>query len=394
MFISLPNAVLHAIQRLNAAGFEAYTVGGCVRDSLMGKSPEDWDITTSATPSEMQAVFGEYRCIETGLKHGTLTVIIENIPLEITTYRVDGDYSDGRHPDSVMFTRTLAEDLQRRDFTVNAMAYHPSVGLIDLYGGQLDIQNRTIRCVGESGRRFSEDALRILRALRFASTLGFSLDTETANALRQLSPTLSCVATERIATELQKLLCGQDAHRVVSQYRDVLNEILPEIAHSSEIHLLSHAPATPHARFAALFLLSNCSVDTAEKALHRLRMDNHTIDRVRRLLLCCDWPMATDLNLLQLLNCLDRELIFDYLAIRNADGAIIQQVKHLLGTNACYKVSMLAINGNDVIAAGVSMGPDVGSALHTLLDAVMQGVCPNQKEALLQYISERKKPAP
>ena len=213
--IDLPVAVSSAIQKLNSAGFEAYAVGGCIRDSLLEYQPDDWDITTSATPSEMQAVFAEYRTVETGLQHGTLMVLLDGMSLEITTYRVDGTYSDGRHPDGVSFTRALSEDLRRRDFTINAMAYHPKTGLVDLYDGQADLAAAIIRCVGEPYRRFEEDALRILRALRFSSTLGFAMDDATAQALRALSSTLTKVSVERITTEFVKLLCGKDAENVL-----------------------------------------------------------------------------------------------------------------------------------------------------------------------------------
>ena len=392
MFNALPDAVLHAIQKLNEAGYEAYAVGGCVRDSLMGKAPQDWDITTSATPDEMQDVFAACRCIKTGLQHGTLTVILEDMPLEITTYRVDGDYSDGRHPDWVAFTPSLLEDLQRRDFTINAMAYHPTVGLVDPYGGQKDIRRGVIRCVGEADRRFSEDSLRILRALRFASVLGFSLDDDTSSSLLRLSPTLTRVAMERISVEVQKLLCGRDACRIVNEYKNVIHVVLPELSHCSDFSLLSRIPATPHVRFAALFLASGCSVDIAETVLRRLRMDKCTINCITQLLLCNHYPKDTDTDLLWLLNRLDKHLIFDYLSLHMADETVIQRTRYLLDTNACYKVSMLAIDGNDIVASGIHAGPAVGCVLQLLLDAVIKGECPNEKKTLLNYVTKLKMP--
>lgn len=393
VLFSLPDAVLHAIHKLNDAGFEAYVVGGCVRDSLMDTTPEDWDITTSATPAEMQIVFSECRCIETGLQHGTLTVLINNVPLEITTYRVDGNYSDGRHPDTVTFTRSLAEDLRRRDFTINAMAYHPSVGLVDFYGGQADIQTGVIRCVGEPERRFHEDALRILRALRFASVLGFAIDADTAAALKALSPALRCISAERIAVEFKKLLCGKNVVEIFTDYRDVISEFLPEIKACDNFRLLSRVAAVPRVRLAALFHSAAVSAEQAAVALHRLRLDNQIIREVSLLLAPITKGVYTeDAFLLRLLNRLGPELIFDYLTMREFDRTTVLRVKHLLSDNACYCLSMLDISGDDVIATGVTPGPRVGEALHDLLSAVMDGDCPNEKVALLKHLSKMKRP--
>lgn len=392
MFIHLPDAVAHAITLLNGTGYEAFAVGGCVRDSLLGKIPTDWDITTSATPDEMKAVFADYRTIETGLKHGTLTVLMENTPLEITTYRIDGDYSDGRHPDAVMFTRSLAEDLCRRDFTINAMAYHPDIGLIDYYDGQADLECGVIRCVGNPNRRFAEDALRILRALRFASVLGFSIDGDTASALSALAPTLSLVASERIWVELTKLLCGQDAAVIVEEYSQVLRGVIPELKRPVDTEQLSVTPNTPCARLVALFSAFEVSVDTAESILRRLRADSHTIDCVKKLLQYRGLPMNSDADLLHLLNRFDEELIFDYLALNGATGFTIDRTRQLLQEHACYKVSMLSINGSDVIRLGFPVGPMIGSVLNELLAAVMDGRCQNSVEDLLCYAKMLKKP--
>ena len=393
MLKTLPDAVLHAILTLNDAGFEAYVVGGCVRDSLMGKIPEDWDITTSATPDELQVVFGEYRCIKTGLQHGTVTVLIDGMPLEITTYRVDGDYSDGRHPDTVAFTRCLSEDLRRRDFTINAMAYHPVIGLVDRYDGHADIQGGIIRCVGEPERRFGEDALRILRALRFASVLGFSIDTNTAVALKALSPTLHRVSAERIAVEFKKLLCGKNVVEILHTYRDVIAIFCPEIAARNDFHLLSNVSPIPRSRLAALFYSAGVSPQKAETALRRLRMDNQTIRDVSLLLTDQTKSLYTaESYALHLLNRLGPELVYDYLAIHGADACTIRLVDRLLEEDACYRVSMLAVTGDDVMAAGVDAGPEVGRILQKLLDAVMEGVCANRKEDLLSYVEKIKKP--
>lgn len=392
MVIFLPTEVETAIRQLNTAGYEAYAVGGCVRDSLLGKAPTDWDITTSATPTEMQEVFASYRMVETGLKHGTLTVIIDGMPLEITTYRVEGDYSDGRHPDSVSFTRCLSEDLRRRDFTVNAMAYHPLVGLVDLYGGREDLADGLVSCVGESEKRFSEDALRILRALRFASVLGFRITKDTECAIRALYPTLSCVSIERIATELDKLLCGTSAQRIVSDYFEVFLHLIPALQAAKDFYLLSIVPSVHVARWAALFWCCGLSAEAAGEVLRRLRLDNHTIRDVKTLLNCRSMPHHTDADLLRLLNCLgDGDLLRDYLALVEMDGNTCLRIQRLIADNQCYKTSMLAVSGNDVIACGFR-GPEIGSVLSALLNVVMDGNCSNEKQELIQYMQTMKKP--
>lgn len=392
MQIILPPAVSTAIQQLNNAGYEAYAVGGCVRDSLMGIAPKDWDITTSATPAEMQAVFADSRTIETGLKHGTLTVIKEGLPLEITTYRVDGDYSDGRHPDSVAFTGCLADDLQRRDFAINAMAYHPDIGVVDLYGGQEDISDGLISCVGEAKKRFSEDALRILRAMRFASVLGFAITKETELAIRALYPTLSCVSVERITTEVTKLLSGTSAQRILIDYPEVFRHILPEMGGAHEYSLLSRVPATPIARWTALFYACDLSAEKAGGILRRLRLDHRSIRAVQTLISCRHIPLQTDADLLRLLNRLDNtDLLRDYMALNELDFDTCQRIVNMVTDRRCYKISMLAISGDDIVACGVR-GPDVGVMLEALLNAVMDGKCTNEKKALLQYMQTLKKP--
>ena len=225
----LPAQVNTALARLHDAGYEAYIVGGCVRDRIMGREPKDYDITTSALPEQTAAVFAGERIIETGMKHGTVTVLLDGEPLEITTFRIDGTYSDSRHPDAVTFTPSLREDLARRDFTMNAMAYSSETGLVDPFGGQADIAAKYIRCVGDPDLRFREDALRILRALRFSSVLGFPIEPETDGAARYLCLLLKKISAERVFSELKQLLCGPDVRRVLLDYAGVLGAVLPEI---------------------------------------------------------------------------------------------------------------------------------------------------------------------
>ncbi|MBR4867557.1 MAG: CCA tRNA nucleotidyltransferase [Clostridia bacterium] len=225
--IEIPAAPALVIEQLNKSGFQAYAVGGCVRDSLLGLKPNDWDVCTSAQPDEILACFTNQRTIPTGYQHGTVTVMIDDLPIEVTTYRIDGSYTDGRHPDGVVFTPCLEEDLARRDFTVNAMAYHPREGLVDCYNGCEDLKNKVLRCVGDPKKRFTEDALRILRAYRFASQLGLTIEKNTEMAAEELIANVSLVATERVYQEISKLICGPWAGRVLATYPTILKHVLP-----------------------------------------------------------------------------------------------------------------------------------------------------------------------
>lgn len=391
--ITLPTSIQRALARLNQAGYEAYIVGGCVRDSLMGKVLADWDITTSALPTEILHVFSDFHTIATGLQHGTVTVIIDGTPLEITTYRVDGRYADGRHPDSVTFTAQLDEDLKRRDFTINAMVYHPDVGLIDPFDGQGDLQAKTIRCVGEPIQRFTEDALRILRALRFSAVLGFDIEATTANAIHCLATTLSRVSIERITSEFKRLICGENADTVLEKFEDVIAVFLPEICDGGTTFKLAHLSALPRTRIAALFYSASISAESATTLLRRLRFDAQTIQDVRRLLSFSPNSIHTaDAYLLRLLNHMGAELVFDYFSITGATDATIRRTRELLDERACYNTSMLAINGDDVLSIGVPAGPAIGEMLNRALYAVLDQQCPNEKAALMKYIEETKKP--
>lgn len=393
MDIMLPDAVLHALVLLNTSGYDAYIVGGCVRDSMLGCEPDDWDIATSATPDEIQEVFREYRIMDYGLQHGTLTIVVMDLILEITTFRMEGAYSDGRHPDTVQFTRSLHEDLQRRDFTVNAMAYHPFEGVIDLYHGQEDLANGIIRCVGEPEKRFSEDALRILRALRFAALLDFEIEAHTEAALVKLAPALTCISMERVSVEVCKLLRSRtSAGRVITKYRDVLAVVFPEIRKVTDFSLLAIPVPMMHARFAALFWKTNMEAYEVIEALQKLRLDKATVRIVGHLISCREMPLNTTYDLLRMLNRITPERVNLYLALREADESIVKRVKSLLDENACYNIPILKIDGEDVIAAGIEKGPDVGRVLYAVLDAVMDGRCQNRKEDLLKWIEENEKP--
>lgn len=274
--LALPSQVHTALDSLEAAGWEAYVVGGAVRDALRGRPAGDWDITTNAEPAQVERVFAGERLIETGLKHGTVTALLDGLPLEITTYRVDGDYTDHRRPDTVHFTRSLREDLLRRDFTMNALAYNPRMGLVDICGGAEDIAHGIVRCVGEPDRRFQEDGLRLLRALRFASVLGFQIAQETAAAIHRSRALLQYLAAERVQSEFTKLLCGQNVGAVLREFADVLAVLIPELQpmfgfeqhnpyHDRDVWLhtvavVEHIPPEP--------VLRCCTMSASRRAFH------------------------------------------------------------------------------------------------------------------------------
>ena len=392
MKMEIPSPVLHSLFALNQAGYEAFVVGGCVRDALRGKEPDDWDITTSAFPEQTLAVFQDYRTIETGIQHGTITVVIEDMPLEITTYRVDGEYSDGRHPDNVSFTRNLKEDLQRRDFTINAMAYHPDLGLVDPFEGEKDLVDKMIRCVGDPERRFQEDALRILRGLRFSSILGFTIDDATSNAIHNLAHNLSNVSAERIAVELNKLLCGDSVQGILSEYVDVFSGILPEkLDYRSIAPLVSQVEATVLTRYVALlFSLDEDSVLSIAKHLRfsgRFTNDLTTIIRYKN-----DGLINDDASVLHLLHHLGPELSRVLVAVRRVyDGvdytSVMARIEKLITDKACYSLSNLAVKGADLLEVGIAPGPALGKVLTILLESVMNGELVNEKNALLEYAS-------
>ena len=447
MTLPLPDEVNTALRRLTDAGYEAYAVGGCVRDELMGRTPTDYDVTTSALPEQTAAVFASERVIETGAKHGTVTVLLGGRPLEITTFRVDGAYSDARHPDAVTFTRSLREDLARRDFTMNAIAYSAQAGLVDPFGGAEDIRSGVIRCVGDPATRFREDALRILRCVRFSSALGFSLDPPTANAARENRALLTRVSAERVAAELKKLVCGPDVRRVVLTETDILGAVLPELLpmrgfdQRNKHHLydvLEHCaaacetvPPSPELRLAALlhdvgkpdcFFTDADGVghfyghaargaEMTDALLRRLRFANESRERVTELVRRHDMRIEPEKR--AVLRCLRRfgeEFFFQLLAIKRADtlahapgpkldermercAALESLARAAIAEEACFSLRDLAVNGADLIAAGAlpGPGPAVGQALETLLDAVTDGLVPNEKEKLLAYLAAAEK---
>lgn len=440
MEIRLPEWAERAIFILENRGYEAYAVGGCVRDALLGRPLNDIDVTTNALPEAVKAAFVGYPVIETGIKHGTVTVLVDRNPIEITTYRSETGYADGRHPDAVTFGCSLVEDLARRDFTVNAMAYHPVRGLVDQFGGWEDLARRIIRCVGEPQRRFEEDALRILRALRFSSVLDFDIDKATENALRACAPRIAMVSVERIASELTRLLTGARAGAILREYPSVLGVFLPELLpavgfdqhnYHHKYNVLDHiaavvdaAPAEPILRLAALlhdvgkpscFSLdgegvghfyghATRSAEMADTILHRLRYDNHTTEEVTLLVRHHDGPIEEDKRAVRRkMAKLGTERFFRLLALQRADCMgqadwLRDRLKHydtletiareICTDEECLSVGKLAVNGHDLMALGYQ-GRAIGDTLRTLLDAVLSEQVKNEKDALLAFLAEQ-----
>lgn len=378
--------ILYIIRRLASAGHRADIVGGSVRDFLMGDTPHDYDMATDATPEEMKAVFSDERIIETGIRHGTLTLLLHGEPYEITTYRVDGDYGDHRHPNGVSFTRSLTEDLARRDLTVNAIAYHPEEGFTDPFGGREDLSARLLRAVGDPDRRFSEDALRILRTLRFAATLGFRIEEGTEAALLRKAPLLSNVSVERVDTEWQKWIGGAHAPEVLLRYRAVLPYIFPELA-SKEPTLPRGCP--PALRTLALFAPYPDAPDCFDTAMRRLHADNRRRERGTSVLRALHASLGTDAELLALLRTLGEKNMQTLLSLRGLFG-IAQEgereaLSRLLSDGAPYLLSHLAVGGGDLAALGYR-GREIGAGLERLLALVIEGRVKNEREALLRAL--------
>ena len=435
MTMDMPKNVDTAINLLQSAGFEAYAVGGCVRDSLLGKTPNDWDITTSAKPEDMKSVFADFHCIDTGIKHGTVTVVIDGEPLEITTFRLDGEYEDNRHPKSVTFTSNLGADLGRRDFTVNAMAYSKMTGTVDLFGGQNDLKNKIIRCVGDPDRRFNEDALRILRALRFASALDFEIEEKTAQSLLKNRALLGNISEERIAKELLKLVCGKGAKRILTDFAPVLFEILPELqpmyknSHDNPHHcydiyehtLIAVESIDPEPTLRFAMLLHDCgkpavkkfdengvahfyghkriSAEISAQILARLKVSNKFRDEILFLVSNHDrWELYENtekmprylskfgldgvLNLLKVMRAdvLAQSPEYRYRLDQIADAE--ETAKNLAAQKPCLSLSELQINGRTLMDIGIPQGRKLGAVLAQLLDEVIDGVTKNTQEAL------------
>lgn len=437
--IKAPVQVKTALRLLQDNGFEAFAVGGCVRDCLLGNEPDDWDITTSARPQKTENVFQEYRLIETGLQHGTVTVILDGMPLEITTFRVDGDYLDARHPESVTFTHTLRDDLARRDFTVNTLCWNETEGVVDLFGGTADLQHKILRAVGDPDTRFREDALRILRGIRFASVLGFTLEEKTANSILRNRQLLAAVAKERIRVEFGKLLCGQNAAQILKRFYEVIEVFIPELRplvgcpqntkyHCFDVfhHTLTTLENIPPAEIPRLCMFFHdfgkpaCrrtdadgtdhfkgheqkSAEIAEPILRRLRYDNRTVKTVTERIRIHDTKSAvTKIQAKKLLSKIGVENYRALIDMKRADcrgkaapHAIDEKLQkmhalltEILENNECFSLKQLAVNGNDLKEIGITDGKEIKVALDALLLAVIEERCPNEKAALLEFAKQ------
>ncbi len=395
---ALPAPVEAAIDVLEGAGYEAYAVGGCVRDLCRGTVPHDYDITTSAEPEMIEKCFSGYRIIETGIKHGTVTVIVCGEPLEITTYRTDGEYLDGRHPENVTFSRKIEDDLSRRDFTVNAMAYSPRRGFRDLFGGRRHLRERVIACVGEPDRRFGEDGLRIMRALRFASTLGFDIEPATAESIHKNRALLGKISAERIFAEYKRLLTGQGSERILSAFGDVMVEIMPELASLGEEGYKTAVRCAGAAR-ADVVLRTAILLGAPERvsALVRLKPDGKTLSSVKRVVGFLTGEFSGDrVSLRRMLRRCPYEDAHRAVEGRRALGlmseaeaeGISSALREMEAANECVTVRQLAVSGGELMAAGVPEGERLGEILEALLEAVITERVPNERPALLGFAAK------
>lgn len=402
MKLTLDPGAAALLDTLHAAGYAAYAVGGCVRDSLLGRTAHDWDLCTSALPQQVMELFGAEQCIPTGLQHGTVTIKYGGQLYETTTFRTEGSYTDGRHPDAVQFVPDVREDLARRDFTINAMAYNEAEGLVDPFGGQADLQNGLLRAVGEPQQRFTEDALRILRLYRFAARFGFALDAATARAARQLAPHLDCISAERIQEELAKLLAAPQPGAYLEPA--VLAVVLPELTPAALDAAKPVVDACPAGeknlpvRWAAL--LGALGETDTRRVLKRLRCSNACIEETAVLVretagegVCEEKASAHpgDIHIRQLLGryelCTVERLCALCAALhpQNAPACALaaQRARQLEADGVCCRVSQLAVNGRDLMAAGIPAGPALRRVLEALLDGVIRAEYPNEKPALL-----------
>jgi tRNA nucleotidyltransferase (CCA-adding enzyme) len=440
--MNLPESVLFILQRLNAHGFSAYVVGGCVRDSLCGILPADYDICTSALPQQIKDCFVDQRILETGIRHGTVSILLEGKTYEVTTFRQDSDYKDGRHPDSVTFVGDLTEDLARRDFTINAMAYHPSTGVVDPFGGKKDLEAGIIRTVGDPNLRLAEDALRILRGLRFSSVFGFEIEKQTAKAIHENKEKLHSISSERIKVECDKLLCGQNVEKILLSYHDVFSVFIPELAplyrydqHSHHhcfdlwehtVHALEGIEPTPLLRWTMLLHdIGKPTVQTfdskgeshykrhpsvgakmAQNILDRLKFDTATKKKILLLILAHDADLPTDIPMLRRrMSQIGGENYLLLLQVKLADNAakapasaikrdslireLLKAAQQILTNKEPLSVSDLQIRGNDLAAYGYK-GREIGKELRQLLLAVLNDEIENQKTALLQKAADDK----
>lgn len=434
------NQSAEILEVLEKAGFEACLVGGCVRDTLMGRPFHDTDITTNALPEQIMEVFRDYRTVPTGIKHGTVTVISGGIPYEITTYRIDGEYTDSRRPDSVEFTSSLREDLARRDFTVNAIAMNSDGRIYDCFGGADDIRKKIIRCVGSPEKRFSEDALRIMRAIRFAAQLGFEIEPHTAQAVHSMKKRLENISAERIREELDKLICGKNCLKVLMEYSDVITTVIPEFENCigfdqhSPYHkytvwehtarAVSLAPADNlKMRRALLFhdiakpVCANfddtgrghfkkhaqTGAEMTQDIMKRLRYDSESITYAVMIISHHSDDIKNRTDVKKLMSVMGDKLAVELLEMKKCDNAakndfvrdeniqldkMISEARRITESGECRSLHMLAVNGNDLVKASLK-GAEIGDTLKELLNLVIEEKIPNEHDILLNYIENR-----
>ncbi|MBO5158975.1 MAG: CCA tRNA nucleotidyltransferase [Lachnospiraceae bacterium] len=440
MKIEMPQAVKEIIERLESAGYEAFAVGGCVRDAVLGRVPADWDITTSAMPEEVKGLFS--RTIDTGIQHGTVTVMKDHVGYEVTTYRIDGEYEDARHPKEVSFTSNLVEDLKRRDFTINAMAYNDRVGIVDEFDGIEDLEKGIIRCVGEAKDRFGEDALRMLRAVRFSAQLGFKIDETTKEAINELAPNLEKISAERIQAELVKLLVSdhpeylREAYEtgitavVLPEFDDIMKQEQNDAFHENTVgeHTLRSLLQVENDKVLRLTMLfhdvgkpmtysrteegvtrffghPDISSDMSREIMRRLKFDNDTTDKVKKLTAVHDLFIKNAPNRVRrAMSKVGKELFPYFLKVRKANilawkedaqEKALADLKELtdiyegiLERGECVCIKELVVDGKDLIAAGVQQGKQIGEILNELLEIVLEEPEKNKKETLLNYVKE------
>lgn len=437
--MEMPFQIRELLERLENAGFKAYLVGGCVRDSLMNKTPHDFDIATSALPKETERVFADCRIIETGLKHGTVTVLYKGLGIEITTFRVDGEYRDGRHPESVEFTANIEDDLSRRDFTINGMAYGLSEGFIDPFGGQADLSAKIIRCIGDPDQRFNEDALRILRAMRFSARFGFVIEENTKQSMLRHRSDLRKISKERVFAELQEMICGKDIKRVMLEYHEIFSVILPPLAdqvgydqnskyHNSTLYehtarAVEAAPPEPVIRLVMLFhdMGKPCcrvngengeghyyghadeSMRIADELLRTLKCDNYRRNMICQIVKYHDIPInLSRKHIRRMISKMGYE-IFQYVILAHiADDSakadfvrprideereIIKIAEEIVNSQPCLTVKDLAVGGKE-LSALIKPSPLMGKVLNMLLAEVLDEKLPNEKDALLKRAEE------
>ncbi|MBE6890744.1 MAG: HD domain-containing protein [Ruminococcaceae bacterium] len=440
----IPSEVSFVLDKINEYGYESYLVGGCVRDYLLGKTPSDFDVTTNARPETIIEIFKDSaHLVATGLKHGTVTVIKDHVSVEVTTYRVDGDYSDNRHPEVVRFSPELKEDVLRRDFTINSMAYSPKHGFKDHVNGLDDLDNGVIRCVGDPAVRFEEDSLRILRALRFSSILGFEIEENTSSQIHKKAHLLENISIERITTEFIKLLCGEYSEKILLDYRDVFTVFVPKISemfdfeqhtpyHKYDVYthsvkavaaadkedkilrtaLYFHDIGKPECFFTDsagvghFYGHAQRSMEITDEIMKKLRFDNNFRSYVVTLIKYHDAPIENDeKRIKKLLRNLGEEQFFRLIALQRADNAAQSEIvfhrksrfdaveetaKRILAEKACFSLADLAVNGNDLISLGIPKGKLIGRILNDLLENVIENRIPNDKNSLLQKAAEYK----